>query len=290
MNREFNATGWQVRAIGLGAMPLSIAGRPTEAEANNVIDAFIEAGGNFIDTANVYCLDDSDIGHNERLIHDALTRNGMDEKVIVATKGGMRRPKGDWVADARPEWLRASCERSLVALGGEAIALYQLHTPDPEVKLEESIGELIRLREEGKILHIGLSNVDAEQLALALHLTPIASVQNRCNPWFKRDFKNGVVDMCRVEGIAYIPYSPVGGHHGHARMRARDPMRRLSEKYGVSPYRIALAWLLGKGEHIIPIPGASKVSSARDCAQALGVQLETKDFDLIERLEDGETR
>ena len=202
----------------------------------------------------------------------------------------MRRPKGDWVADARPEWLRASCERSLVALGGEAIALYQLHTPDPEVKLEESIGELIRLREEGKILHIGLSNVDAEQLALALHLTPIASVQNRCNPWFKRDFKNGVVDMCRVEGIAYIPYSPVGGHHGHARMRARDPMRRLSEKYGVSPYRIALAWLLGKGEHIIPIPGASKVSSARDCAQALGVQLETKDFDLIERLEDGETR
>ena len=87
MNREFNATGWQVRAIGLGTMPLSIAGRPTEAEANNVIDAFIEAGGNFIDTANVYCLDDSDIGHNERLIHDALTRNGMDEKVIVATKG-----------------------------------------------------------------------------------------------------------------------------------------------------------------------------------------------------------
>ena len=119
MQREIDRSGLRVKAIGLGAMPLSIAGRPEPEQAFRVIEAFVDAGGDFIDTANVYCLDDSDIGHNERLIHNALTRLGRRDEVLVATKGGLRRPRGDWTVDGSPEWLRTSCEQSLAALGTE---------------------------------------------------------------------------------------------------------------------------------------------------------------------------
>src|SRR5699024_7883928 len=113
MKRELDRTGYQLYSIGLGAMPLSIAGRPAEKEAVEVIQAFVHNGGNFIDTANVYCLDDSEIGHNERLIDSALSLIGKSDDVLIATKGGLRRPHGEWVVDAHPKWLRASCEQSL---------------------------------------------------------------------------------------------------------------------------------------------------------------------------------
>ncbi|HZA28111.1 MAG TPA: aldo/keto reductase, partial [Gammaproteobacteria bacterium] len=112
MKRELDSTGIKVRAVGLGAMPLSIQGRPDEARAYEVIKAFIDCGGDFIDTANVYCLDDSDLGHNERLLHKVLARLGVLDTVLVATKGGLTRPRGRWEVDGRPEWLRSSCERS----------------------------------------------------------------------------------------------------------------------------------------------------------------------------------
>ncbi|MGB5064237.1 MAG: aldo/keto reductase [Candidatus Competibacter sp.] len=128
MQRELGHTGLSVKAIGLGAMPLSIDGRPSEAQALAVIEAFVAGGGDFIDTANVYCLDDDDIGHNERLIQQALRGIGATEQVIVATKGELRRPGGAWVVDGNPDWLRLSCERSLRALQTDCITLYQLHT------------------------------------------------------------------------------------------------------------------------------------------------------------------
>lgn len=286
MNRQFDGTGWTVRAIGLGGMPMSIAGRPDEARSFEVIERFVSLGGNFIDTANVYCQDDSDIGHNERLIHRGLVGIGAEEQVIVATKGGMRRPGGDWVVDARPEWLRSSCEKSLKDLGTDAIALYQLHAVDTRVPFAESLAELIRLKDEGKIRHIGLSNVDAAQLGLALDRVAIASVQNRCNPFCKRDFTNGVIELCRSRGVAYLPYSPVGGHSGHVRLPDTPLFRRLSEKYGVSAYRVALAWLLQAGEHVIPIPGASKVSSVEDSAAATDLVLDQADIEAIHSLPD----
>ncbi len=286
MNRDLNGTGWQVKPIGLGAMPLSIAGRPDESQAFEVIDTFVEDGGNFIDTANVYCLNDSDIGHNERLIHKALTRIGAREAVLVATKGGLRRPKGEWVTDGNPKWLRSSCEKSLKDLQREAISLYHLHAVDSDVLFDDSLGELIRLKEEGKILNIGLSNVDRAELEFALGRTAVASVQNRCNPFFKRDLDNGLIGLCRERGVAYVPYSPVGGHRGHMRLPKHPLFRRLFKKYGASPYCVALAWLLQKGDHIFPIPGASRVSSVRDSAQALHVRLEPDDVAEIDRLPD----
>jgi aryl-alcohol dehydrogenase-like predicted oxidoreductase len=284
MEREINGTGIRVRAIGLGAMPLSIARRPDEAQALEVIDAFIGAGGNFIDTANVYCLDDADIGHNERLIRKALSRHKDPERIIIATKGGLRRPRGEWTVDGHPEWLRKSCEQSLNALGTTTITLYQLHAVDPAVDLLDSLGALVRLKEEGKILHIGLSNVSPAEIERALRFTPIASVQNRCNPFDQRDFHNGLIETCSARGLTYIPYSPVGGHHGHVRL-PRDPvLRGLAEKHGVSAYRIALAWFLHKGEHILPIPAASKPSSILDSLESTELRLDAADIAAIDEL------
>jgi aryl-alcohol dehydrogenase-like predicted oxidoreductase len=265
-------------------MPLSISGRPSEAQAFAVIEAFVEGGGNFIDTANVYCLDDGDLGHNERLIQQALDRIGATDTVIVATKGGLRRPSGTWVTDGSPDWLRQSCEASLKALNADRIELYQLHAVDPKVDFRRSLEALIALKEEGKIRHLGLSNVSQAQLEQALSFTPILSVQNRCNAHDQRDVRNHMIEFCRTRRITYIPYSPVGGHHGHLQL-ARDPLlSQLAAKYQVSPHRIALSWLLGKGEHVLPIPGASRVASIRDSLRAMDLTLDAEDVVALDQL------
>ncbi len=284
--RELDSSGLHFAAIGLGAMPLSISGRPDEAQAFAVIEAFVEGGGNFIDTANVYCLDDDDIGHNERLIRAALSQFGLTDRVFVATKGGLRRPRGAWIVDGDPGWLRTSCERSLQALRTDCIGLYQLHAVDPKTDFNRSLEALIKLQEEGKIRQIGLSNVSSAQLEQALSLTLIASVQNHCNVFDKRDFHNGLIDFCQARRITYLPYSPVGGHNGHVRL-AREPLLlQLAAKYEATPHRIALAWLLHKGQHILPIPGASKVASIRDSLQATNLNLSAEDIAALDRLPD----
>jgi aryl-alcohol dehydrogenase-like predicted oxidoreductase len=288
MRRTIRGTNWQVTAIGLGAMPLSIAGRPSEDEAAQVIRRFVELGGDFIDTANVYCLDDSDIGHNERLIAKTLKALGKrGDEVVVATKGGLRRPRGDWTVDGTPAWLRESCKKSLIDLGVDSIGLYQLHAVDPQIGLRPSIEELLRLQHEGLIRHIGLSNVNLEQLRAALDQAPIVAVQNRCNLLEKRDFRSGLIDFCSAHGLTYIAHSPVGGHHGHVRLPESPLLKELARKYERSTYAIALAWLLAKGEHIIPIPGASKIRSVEDSRQAVHLRLDEEDIAAIDRSPDG---
>ena len=284
--RELGNTGLLFTSIGLGAMPLSISGRPDDAQAMAVIEAFVADGGNFIDTANVYGLDDDDIGHNERLIRQTLAGLGMTDKVIVATKGGLRRPGGAWVVDGDPDWLRLSCQRSLQALQTDCITLYQLHAVDPKVDFRRSLEALVRLKEEGHIRHLGLSNVSPAQLEQALDFTVIASVQNHCNLFDQRDFRNGLIDLCRARRITYIPYSPVGGHHGHGRLTQEPVLQHLAAKYQATPYRIALAWLLHKGRHILPIPGASKVASIRDSLRATTLKLSAEDIAALDRLAD----
>lgn len=271
-----------VFTIGLGAMPLSLEGRPDESQAFNVIESFIHAGGNFIDTANVYCVDDTDVGHNERLIAKALSRLTESKEIIVASKGGLRRPKGDWTVDASPGWLRQSCEKSLRDLNTDSIFLYQLHAPDPNVPLTDSVGELAKLRDEGKIQHIGLSNVNVEQIQLAVSVSHIMSVQNRCNLFERSSFKNGVVEFCEKNDISFIAHSPVGGHFQHAQRADNTTLKNIAKKYQVSTYQIMIAWLLHKSISIIPIPGASKVSSIMDSAQAINIALDKKDMKLLE--------
>lgn len=246
MNRQLGKTDYSLYPVGLGAMSLSIQGRPTTTEAIQVIQAFVENGGNFIDTANVYCLDDSDLGHNERLIHSALALIGKNDYVLIATKGGLRRPRGEWIVDAHPTWLRTSCEQSLRDLQRESIDLYYLHASDLKIPFEESLGALMQLQQEGKIRYIGISNVNLQQLTLALRLTSIAAVQNRCNPFFKKDFHNGLIRQCQTQGVSYVPYSPFGGRHNYAHLSSYPLFQKLSKKYNASPYQISLAWLLQK--------------------------------------------
>lgn len=282
MTRSIGNTGRKVQPIGLGGMPLSIQGRPDERTALAVIAAFVEGGGDFIDTASSYCLDDDDFGHNERLIAKALAGMGRTD-IVVATKGGLTRPGGRWEVDCSPKWLRHCCEHSARTLG-TPLPLYYLHTVDPAVPLADSVGELVRLRGEGTIAAIGLSNVDAGELEEALRLTPIAAVQNRCNVLDRRDFDNGLVQRCRELGIAYVPYSPVGGHWRRANVGDNATLVRIAAKHSTSPYAIALAWLLAQGPHVLPIPGASKVASIANSLSATKIVLEADDLAALDKL------
>lgn len=286
MRRALGCTGLTVFPVGLGAMPLSIQGRPDEARALAVIKAFVDGGGDFIDTANAYCLDAGDMGHNERLIRRALDRLGVASRIVVATKGGLTRPHGQWEVDGRPEWLRASCEKSLRDLNTDCIALYQLHAVDPKVPLAESVGALLCLQAEGKIRHIGLSNVGPDQLREALTMAPVVSVQNRCHPFRKRDFHNGMVSLCAARGVSYIAHSPAGGHFGHTRLAADPEIGAIASRLGVSPYRIALSWLLQKEAHVLPIPGASRVDSITDSLGSVRLALAPVDMAVIDGLPD----
>ena len=282
MKRPLGLTGLSVAPIGLGGMPLSIQNRPDERTAVAVIEAFVAGGGNFIDTAISYCLDDSDFGHNERLIAQAL-RAARRTDIVVATKGGLTRPAGRWEVDCSPDWLRRCCEQSAQNLGAP-IPLYYLHAVDPAVPLADSVGELVRLRDEGNIVAIGLSNVDSRQIDEALRATPIAAVQNRCNVFDRRDFDSGLVDRCRELGIAYVPYSPVGGHSRHTRVTEDPTLARIAAKHATTPYVVALAWLLAKGAHVLPIPGATKIASVKSSLSAMKVVLETDDVAALDKI------
>jgi aryl-alcohol dehydrogenase-like predicted oxidoreductase len=280
--RSVGNTGLRVHPIGLGGMPLSIQGRPDERQARAVIEAFLAGGGNFIDTAISYCLDENDLGHNERLIASTLKSLGRTD-VIVATKGGLTRPSGRWEVDCTPAYLRRCCEQSARDLGAP-IPLYYLHAVDPNVPFAESLGELVKLRDEGKIAAIGLSNVTARHLDAALRSTPIAAVQNRCNVLERRDVDNGLVARCGELGVAYVPYSPVGGHWGHKRLATNAELARVAAKHAASPHAVAIAWLLALGPHVVPIPGASRVASIANSLTATGIALDAEDLAILDRV------
>ena len=264
--------------IGLGGMPMSIAGRPSEAQSLATIHAALDAGMDLIDTADVYCLDDGDIGHNERLVAKALRERSDRDRIVVATKGGLERPRGSWTTNGRPAHLRKACERSLAALGVEQIALYQLHAPDDDVPFADSVGALARLREEGRIAHIGLSNVTVAEIREAEAIVPIVSVQNRCNPFDRTAWDGGVVQYCESRGIAFLPYSPVGGSRGKKKVGNHPTLVSIGRRHGVSPFQVTLAWLCAKSPVMLPIPGASRVESATDSAAAMRLVLTAEEM------------
>jgi len=267
------SSGVEVSAIGLGAMPLSLSEKLGEAEGIRVIHAALDAGMTLIDTADVYCVDERDVGANERLIREALARWPRRSEVVVATKGGLVRPGGAWISRGNARHLRAACEASLRALGVEAITLYQLHALDDDAPLEESVGALAELRREGKIVHVGLSNVNAAELLRARAIVPIVSVQNRLSVMDRGDLRSGLVDLCAQEGITYLAYGPVGGAQGKRRIAADPTLSAIAAARGVSNFQVALAWLLARSPAILPIPGASRAASAVDSAAAAGLRL-----------------
>lgn len=264
-------------------MPLSISGRPDETHAIAVIHAAIDAGVTFIDTADVYCYDHRDIGHNERLIAKALAQRSDAAHVTVATKGGLLRPHGRWVSDARPAHIRAACDASLRALGVDCIDLYQLHAPDNQVPFADTIGALADCQRAGKVRHIGLSNVSVAEIEMASASIEVVSVQNRLNLFDTAPLQDGVLDYCIEHDIAFLPYSPVGGHRGHARTRQDETLAIVAARHHATPYQICLAWLLALGDQVIPIPGASKITSAQSSAAAADLQLTDEDRDVLAR-------
>lgn len=279
LTRSFGPTGLSLSVIGLGGMPMSIQGRPDEAQSLRTVHAALDAGMTLIDTANVYCLDGTDIGHNERLITKALASwPGDRASIYVATKGGLARPGGAWRSSAHPLALRDACEKSLRALGVDRIWLYQLHAPDPAVPLEDSMGELALLKTEGKIEHVGLSNVDVLEIERARKIVAIASVQNRMNPHDKRSIKNGVLLHCEANGIAFLPYSPVGGGHGREKMTSDATLSAIAKKHGATAPEVAIAWCAQLSPASFPIPGASKPESAISSARAAAITLDTADM------------
>jgi aryl-alcohol dehydrogenase-like predicted oxidoreductase len=272
-----------VSVVGYGGMHLSIEGRPPDAQGIRVIQAALDAGVTLIDTADVYCLDQHDIGHNERLIARALAGwGGNHAAVTVATKGGVVRPDGRWDSDARPEQLRAACERSLRALGVERLDLYQLHAPDPRVPFADSVGELARLREAGKLRWIGLSNVSLPQIREAQRLAPITAVQNRLNPFFRESLASGVVEYCAAEGIGFLAYSPTGGGRLTLRLAAHPVLAPIARRLGVSAHAVVLAWALAQSSTVIVIPSARTVEHALDSAGASDLQLGAEDLAAID--------
>ncbi|HEX5005048.1 MAG TPA: aldo/keto reductase [Gemmatimonadales bacterium] len=265
--------------VGFGGMPLSIDGRPTEAQGVRVVHAALDAGVRLVDTADVYCLADPDLGHNERLLAAALRSwNGPRDEVLVATKGGLTRPDGRWERNARPEHLRKACDRSLRALGVEQIALYQLHAPDPRVPFAESVGMLAELQQEGKIRWVGLSNVSVDQVNAARRHVEVVTVQNRLSPFFREALTDGVVAHCERLGIGFLAYSPVGGGRLNLKLPGHPLVKAIAARHGASPHTVVLAWVLAQGGNVFVIPGARTEAHATDSWQAGELSLEADEL------------
>jgi aryl-alcohol dehydrogenase-like predicted oxidoreductase len=268
--------GTDVFPIGLGEMPMSLSTRPPEERSIRTIHAAIDAGVNLIDTADAYAWDHTDIGHGERLIARAL-RDRRDG-VIVATKGGHTRNGEAWELDGRPEHIREACEASLRALETDRIDLYQFHRPDPNVPYEESIGAFKELQDEGKVRWVGISNASVEQIELACSIVDVVAVQNQLSLDFRSPIDKGEVAVCEERGIAFLPWSPLGGIGKSDSTGDHDPVRAAADAHDVSPQQVALAWLLSLSPVMIPIPGASRPESILDSVKA--VELELSDDEL----------
>ena len=266
-----------VNRLGFGAMRLTgpgIWGEPEDREeCKRVLRRALELGINLIDTADAYGPEVS-----ERLIAETLYP--YPDELVIATKGGLLRPgPGRWVPDGRPEHLRAACEGSLKRLRVERIDLYQFHRPDPNVPFEESVGALVQLKDEGKIRHIGLSNVPLDQLERAQKLTPIASLQNRYSLIDRTSEE--VLAACSLEEVAFIPWNPL--EVGEL-TRAGGVLAEIATRNGATPGQVALAWLLAHSPVMLPIPGTSKVAHLEENVGAVALDLAPADLAALDKV------
>src|SRR5262245_36432625 len=266
------------RPLGIGCMRLSTESDRDDEGAIELLHAAFDSGVTFLDTADAYCLDDSETGHNERLIARALRSwNGDRSHIIVATKGGLTRPGGAWVANGRARHLREACEASLRALGVEHIALYQLHAPDPRTPLATSVRGLASLKDEGLVERIGLCNVTVGQIEEARRITDISAVQVELNVWHDENVLNGVARYCETHGIQLIAYRPLGGSRRIKRTLSDPTLTDIAERHGVTAAEIALAWLADLSETIVTIPGPTRVETLRSIVRANEIRLTQDD-------------
>ncbi|MDF2388909.1 aldo/keto reductase [Nostoc ellipsosporum NOK] len=283
--KQLGKTSVFVSAIGLGGMPMSIYNRPPESKSISVIHQALDLGVTFIDTADSYCKDESDKHHNERLIHQALaTYKGDVSHVVVATKGGLMRPDGNWTRNGNPEHLRQTIRVSFEALGGnKPIDVWQYHSPDPNYTIEESLAPVKEAVEAGLIRFVGVSNFSVEQIQRARDVVDIVSVQNQYSPWQRQPETDGVLKYCEQEGLTFLPWSPFGGSRRHQNLPDIPAIATLAKEKGLSVYNIVLAWLRSKSPAILPIPGASQISSIEDSVRAINVKLSQEEVQKIDR-------
>jgi aryl-alcohol dehydrogenase-like predicted oxidoreductase len=260
----------------------SVEALPSEREALAVIHAALDAGVELLDTADTYGLACGEMGHNERLIGKAL-RSRPGHAVTVATKGGILHGDGSWRANGGAAAIRRACEASLQRLGLEAIPLYQLHHLDREVPVEETAGALADLRREGKILHVGLSNVLVPEIEAVRAIVPVVSVQNRCSVLDRSSFELGVVAHCEAERIAFIACAPVGGRRRMGEVAAHPVLQEIGARYGATPFQVALAWLLARSPAILPIPGGRRVESVAGSAAVCNLRLGAGDLAALDQ-------
>ncbi len=262
-----------VNRMGFGAMRITgpgIWGDPPDRDrAIATLRRIVELGVNFIDTADSYGPEVS-----EPLIAEALYPYPDD--LVIATKGGLVRPGPNrWDADGRPEHLRQACEGSLRRLRLAQIPLYQLHRPDPKVPLAESVGAIAELKDEGKIRHVGLSNVTEDQFREAERIVPIVSIQNRFNVSDRQS--ESMIDLCEQEDMVFLPWAPI------QQTDRRVAVAVAAERLGATEYQIVLAWLLAISPAILPIPGTGSPEHAEENVAAAAIELSRDEIEAISK-------
>ncbi|WP_065571510.1 aldo/keto reductase [Microbacterium oleivorans] len=268
-----------VSAIGLGAMPVSMNGNglPSHDDAVATVRAALDAGVTLIDTADIYAPSWDEMGHNERIVADALAGwDGDRSSIVVATKGGITRTaEKDFGRDGSLEYLRSAVQKSLKNLQVDVIDLYQYHRPDRWMVYGEVMQNLKTLQDEGLVRTVGISNASVEEIQIAQEVLGegnLTSVQNEFSPRHPGSY--GELTYCAENGIAFLPWSPLGGIGGAGSIGERfSAFAEIGQAHGVSPQQVVLAWELSLGETVIPIPGASRAASITDSFQARNLEL-----------------
>lgn len=268
-----------VSAIGFGAMHFSLMEPQDEAESIRTLHAALDAGVTLVDTALAYT-GTGLVAHNEQVVGKGLRSHPLGSDVLVATKGGHYRSGSEFPKDGRPEAIRQHCETSLKALGVEAIGLYQLHWPDPNVPIAETMGAFADLQREGKVRMVGVCNFSIGQIEEARSVVDVVSVQNAFAPTAPAD--RPTLRYCADNAIAYLPWCPLGGAGGAKRIGDAVPgLAKVAAARGVSPQQVALAWHLAQSPTVIPIPGAHHAASITDSAAAADIRLDPDELAIL---------
>jgi len=267
-----------VNRLGFGAMRITgegIWGWPPDREnAKKVLRRAVDLGVNLIDTADAYGPETSEL-----LIAEAL--HPYPTGLVIATKGGLTRPgPGSWVPNCRPEYLSQCVDKSLKRLKLERIDVYQLHTVDRKVPIEDSLGALKKAQDAGKIRHVGLSNVTTQEIERAKKVLPIVSIQNRYNIE-DRDSED-VLSYCEKEKMGFLPWAPVGGNGRGSLTKSGNPLEAEAKRHNVTPVQLALAWLLQKSQVMLPIPGTANIAHLEENMAAAKLQLTPEEWKEIE--------